>query len=294
MRDRDLIDPEGEIPFDRLPEGLAERIAHPPSSPATPRPAATVVLMREGDAGIEALLLRRSRASGFVPGAWVFPGGRVDEADGEHELAVRMDGLEGSRAARRLGLEDRAEAISYYVAALREAFEETGILVGLDKDRRQVPTAAENGLVEALRDDLLEDRIGFVEVLDALACRLDGANVEYLAHWITPEVERIRYDTRFFAARVATGSRFLIDAREMTDAIWLTPTGALDRNRRGDLPMVFPTIRTLEQLAAFESVERALTTLATLEVSPIQPELVLTPTGVAMRVPRGGDPRRNP
>ncbi len=289
-----MTDADGEIPFDQLPEGFAESIARPPASPARPRPAATIVLMREGDAGIEALLLRRNHDTGFVPGAWVFPGGRVDEADGRDPIIERIDGLDASRAARRLGLKERSEALSYYVAALREAFEETGILVALDQDRRQLPTAKEGGLVEALRDDLLEDRVGFDEVLDALQCRLDGGSVEYLAHWITPEVEPRRYDTRFFAARVPPGSRFVIDAREMTDAAWLTPTEALDRNRRGLLPMVFPTVRTLEQLTAFESVEAALATLATLDVPAIQPELVLTPTGVSMRVPRGEDTRSNP
>ena len=289
-----MAESDFEIPFDRLPERFAESVSHPPATPAPARPAATVVLLREGAEGVEVLLLRRNRQTGFVPGAWVFPGGRVDAADRADAVMERMDGLTPDAAARRLTLEDGVGAIAYYVAALREAFEETGILVALDAEGHFPPTAATDDRVEVLRDDLLEDRIGLADVLDELGCRLDGGSVEYLAHWITPEVERRRYDTRFFAARVAPGSTSVVDGREMTDAVWITPYEALARNHEGTLPMVFPTIHTLERLASFDGTEAALAELATLDVPAIQPRLVLTPRGVAMRIPPRGGARRQP
>jgi len=289
-----VTEPDFEIPFDRLPERFTESVSDPPATPTPARPAATIALLREGADGVEVLLVRRHRQTGFVPGAWVFPGGRVDAADAADGVMERLDGLTADAAARRLGLNEGAGAIAYYVAALREAFEETGILVALDAEGRVPSTAADDDRVEALRDALLEDRIGLADVLDELASRLDGGTVEYIAHWITPEVERRRYDTRFFAARVAPGSEPVIDGREMTDAVWLAPADALARNRRGTLPMVFPTIRTLEQLATFDRVDAALATLATLDVQAIQPKLVLTPKGLAIRIPPPEDPRRQP
>jgi len=280
-----MSDPDSVIPFDRLPAGFAETLDHPPEDPVEPRPAATIVLMRDGSDGLEVLLLRRNRRSGFVPGAYVFPGGRVDREDGSPELLERLEGLTAEAAAARLKAPDQdPPAASFYVAALREAFEETGILVGVDADRRPPPTAAEDEGVDAVRDDLMEDRVGFVEALDGLGCRLDGQAVEYVAHWITPVVEPRRYDTRFFAAGVPSDAEPVIDPREMTDGVWLTPAAALARNGEGTLPMVFPTVKTLERLARYESVEEALYALADRDVPAILPRLVTTSTGVGMEL----------
>jgi len=280
-----MSDPDNEIPFDRLPAGLAESIENPPEIPATPRPAATIVLLRDGAAGPETLLLRRSRTAGFVPGAYVFPGGRVDDADADAELVARLDGLTVDFAARRLSLEDDPDtAIAYYLAALREAFEETGILVGHRADGTPPPTAAQDEAVDALRDDVMEDRASFAEALDQMESRLDGEAVAYLAHWITPEPEPRRYDTRFFAARVAPDAEPIVDPREMTDAIWVTPQAALRRYHEGDLPLVFPTIKTLQQLRSYASVAEALEDLGSRAVPTILPTLVVTPTGIGMEL----------
>ena len=277
--------PDFVIPFDGLPAGFAERIVHPPPTPAPTRPAATILLMRDDPAGIEVLLMRRGRNAGFVPGAYVFPGGRVDRSDAEPHVVEHLDGLDADAAARRLGLPDGdPPALAYYLASLREAFEETGILVARLADGTPPPTAAENPGVDALRDDLMEDRVTFADVLDRLGARLDGGAVEYMAHWITPEPEPHRYDTRFFAAKVPAGAEAVVDPREMTDAAWLTPSHALRRLHDGSLPMVFPTIRTLQDLSPFESVDAVLDHLRTLRIPTIMPRLVVTPTGVGTEV----------
>lgn len=279
-----MTPPEHVIPFDELPENFARSIEDPPEVPVTPRPAATIVLMRDGDDGPEVLLLRRSHRSGFVPGAWVFPGGRVDRSDAHEDLVARVDGMTPEGVAERLRLDDTGEAMAYLLAALREAFEETGILVAHRSDGSHPPTAAESREVDALRNDVLEDTLPFADALERLGCRIDGAAVAYMAHWITPEVEPRRYDARFFAAAVPAESEAIIDPREMTDAVWLTPSGALKRFQEGSLPLVFPTIKTLEQLEPFSTVNEALDELGSQAVPAIMPRLVVTPDGVGTEV----------
>ena len=289
-----------QIPAERLPEGFLETLTRSPDVPAVAWPAATVVLVREGVGGPEVLLLRRNRATGFVPGAWVFPGGRVDAADGEDALADCWDGLTREGAAGRLGLAPDAQppAIAYYGAALREAVEETGLWPGVVmRGGVGVATGAERGggavgeggvvggVVGRAREALLSGGVPFAKVLQALDARLEGAAVEYIAHWVTPLVEPRRYDTRFFAARVSPGASAVYDEREMTGAVWLTPRAALERHRRGQLPMIFPTIRTLEDLCDFATVEELLAYYRGRAIPRVQPEIVRTATGVSLRVP---------
>lgn len=273
------------IPFDRLPERFAEQIENPPAEPAIARPAATIVLMRDADRGLEVLLMRRNRNAGFVPGAYVFPGGRVDGTDTTPDVLARLEGLTPDAAEARLAL-PRAEppAIAYYLAALREAFEETGILVGRNVEGLPPRTAAADPDVDRIRDDVMEDRIAFGEALSRLECTIDGTSVEYLAHWITPLAEPRRFDTRFFAARVAPDAEPIVDPREMTDALWIPPAAALDRYRTGGLPMVFPTIKTLEQLSAYPDTTSALDKIRSAPVRTILPSLVITPTGVGLEL----------
>ena len=275
-----------EIPAERLPEGFVETVGEVPEVPAVARPAATVVLVREGVGGPEVLLLRRNRATGFVPGAWVFPGGRVDAADGEDALAERWDGLTREGAAGRLGLgvDARPAAIAYYGAAVREAVEETGLWPVVVGGGGTVGRGAPESAVGRAREALLGGTARFAEVLKALDTRLDGTAVEYIAHWVTPVVEPRRYDTRFFAAKVPPGASAVHDEREMTGAVWLTPGAALARHRHGRLPMIFPTIRTLEDLCEFATVEDLLAYYRGRPIPRVQPEIVRTATGVALRV----------
>ena len=291
--------PDYEIPEERLPEGFVDTVLEVPRVPAVPKASATVVVVREGEraaggtagsraargadkadvqGGPEVLLLRRNRATGFVPGAWVFPGGRVDAADGEAAMAERWVGLTPEGAAGRLGLGMDADppAIAYYGAAVREAFEETGLLVA---------GADAMADLHAAREALLGRGVPLARVLQGLGARLDGTAIEYIAHWVTPVAEPRRYDTRFFAARVPAGAVAVHDEREMTGSVWLTPRAALERHRAGDLPMIFPTIRTLEDLCDFSTVGGLLAHYRGRAIPRVQPEIVRTATGVALRVP---------
>ncbi len=284
-------EPAHVIPAHRLPPGFTQRLEGGTGEPATPRPAATVVLLREegGKEGMEVLLLRRTRSAGFVPGAYVFPGGRVDPADGSPEVRRHLTGLDPDKLGARMGL-DQADpddttppAFAFLVAAFRETFEETGILPGLSAETLRAT------LTRELRRELLENRISFHQVLEALDAPMDGASAAYIAHWVTPEAEPRRYDTRFFALHVAPGLPVSPQESEVSDALWLSPDQALERHRHGQLPMIFPTIHTLEELARFDSPAQLLDSYRTRAIPRLLPRLVPTPEGVGIVLPDHGD-----
>lgn len=263
-----------EIPHDRLPPGFADTVEDPPAHPASPRPAATTALLRDGaaGAGVEVFLMRRHRQSGFVPGAWVFPGGRVDAADSAPSLYDRIHGLPS----------DPVPAASFWTAALRELFEETGVLLALGPDEKWAPAASSERSVEVLRRSLMEDEMSMMDVLTELDVALDTGPMVHIAHWVTPVVEPRRYDTHFFAVALPPDREPKPDPREMTEAAWLDPATALQRFERGELPMVFPTVKTLEMLNGHDSVEHVLGSFRHRVVRRQLPRLVRTVTGVAI------------
>jgi 8-oxo-dGTP pyrophosphatase MutT (NUDIX family) len=235
-----------ETPGPRYRPGPAERAELAPAEPSTPRPAATIVLLRDGAAGPETLLLRRSESARFMPGKYVFPGGAVDGADADPWLLERADGLDDMREP-----EPR-----YRMAVLREALEEAGILLARrGEDRVFSATSPE---LAPWREALLRGHARLRDVVEALDVRLPVGELVYFAHWITPAYLPLRFDTRFFLAAVPADCPAFPDPREMVDAGWFTPAAALAAFRAGRLPMVLPTLRTLEQLEPFGSVNEAL------------------------------------
>lgn len=295
----------GYIPYGRLPEGFVDRLRDP-FRPARPRPAATVALLRlregfgerlpdaegpnlRGDAesfpdDVEILLVRRSRSAGFVPGAYVFPGGRVDPADASPRLLARVRSGDVAHVEERLAPSRGVERpMAYWLAAVRETFEETGILLA-ENDSGPMPTAAENDELDAIRRELMARKLTMAEALERLDARIGLSRVVYLARWVTPEAEPRRYDTRFFAAWVSAGTKAVIDTREMTDAVWLSPGEALRRQADGELPMVFPTVHTLESLAAGRSVKTRLAAMAAGPAPTFLPKLTLERDGVRMEL----------
>ena len=203
--------------------------------PVAPREAASVILARDASVGVEVLLLQRHPDSRFSPGAFAFPGGRVEGADAAPGVEVRCRGLDRAEAARQLAEVSPPErAIGFWVAALREAFEEAGILLAYGPDERPVDasTLAE---ARAHRARCREDSARFGQLLAALDLVLATDRVAYWAHWITPEERPIRYDTRFF---VATAGRDQVpdpDGHEMVAARWTVPEEALARHRAREL-----------------------------------------------------------
>jgi recombination protein RecT len=269
-----LPEPEFVIPAERLPPGFAESVDQPPREPAEAKPAATIVLLRDADR-MEVLLLKRHRSSGFVPGAYVFPGGRTDEDDGDPALLERA-----------LNFREAGVAAHYWFGAVREVFEETGVLLA-KHDGEWVADAASSVELQQIRMNLLDEQITLQDALAECDCRIEFQDVVYFAHWITPEAEPRRYDTRFFLARLPHGREVRPDPREMTDALWLAPSEALERFAAGKLPMVFPTVRSLEQLVPFRTTTEALQAFRARDVEPVMPRLVRTETGVGIVLRQG-------
>jgi len=288
-----LIDPI--IPFERLPDGFLRFLDDPPDPPATPRPSATLVLLRHGEDGLEVLLLKRSPRSGFIPGAWVFPGGTVDQADGDSAFSSRVQGISSQEAAERLGsLPSDPPGLAFWIAAIRETFEETGVLLRAPQDpaHRGSTLQGDGPSVEAVasaREGLLARGRGFGEVLDELGVELDAGALEYCGHWLTPECEPRRYETRFFAAEVDPAARVNPYEREMVDAVWTTPSDALDRNQGGEFPLVVPTMATLDHLRAFDTPRAVLESLRGRAVPRLMPRPERAEGGICFRI-TGSEP----
>jgi len=277
-----------------LPRGFAQAIEEPPETPVTARPAATVMILRDATEGLEVLLLKRSRSVGFVPGAYVFPGGRVDPIDAAHVLLAQTHGLDREAAEDRLAPVNSAEAefpapvfrsgdqvpaIAYFTAALREAFEETGILLAHGPDG-STPPHANSRLIRDARAALEDGSAELPGLLKQLGYRLDMAALAYVAHWVTPLVEPRRYDTRFFAAIVPPDSEVVVDSGEIVRSLWARPEDALAAHRRGELPMIFPTVRTIEDIRTFTTATEVLEHYRSQPIPRWMPRLELRPEGV--------------
>lgn len=218
-----------------------------------PRLAATVVLTRDAPNGLELLLLRRAEKGDHNSGAWVFPGGLVDAADGEcHALC---DGLDDAEASRRLGVE--RGGLDMFIAAVRECFEEAGVLYATQADGRTVDLLGERGAaLSARRGALATGECSLAELCQAHALRLSVDRLHYIAHWLTPIGRPKRFDTRFFIAVLPEGQATAHDAVETVEQVWLTPAQALapENARR----LMTPTRAVIEQLAAFADTARLL------------------------------------
>jgi 8-oxo-dGTP pyrophosphatase MutT (NUDIX family) len=257
------------------------------------RDAATVMLLRDGAEGLEVFMLRRNLNSDFVGGAYVFPGGGVDDHDRHTDLDAICQGRSDASASAQLGL--REGGLAYWVAAIRESFEEAGVLMarpagtsGGDVVRFDDPVVAERFDGHRSAVDRGERRLVEVCVEEGLELAVD--TIHYFSHWITPVGAPRRYDTRFFVARAPEAQVPLHDDREVIANLWVRPTEALERHRAGALEMIFPTVRTLEALERFTTTEEALAAAAAVEVVPaILPRIVAEPGG-GFRIALPGDP----
>lgn len=222
------------------------------------RDAATVVLLREGVHGLETFLLRRNRATVFGPGAYVFPGGAVDDADADPDLLARCDGLDDATASRRLGVAHGG--LAFWVTAVRECFEESGLLLATDGARRELDPGRD---FTAQRAALNAGTLSFVRLCADADLRLPLDRLCYYSHWTTPPGAPRRFSTRFFVCPApATHDAAVHDGSETVAGGWETPQAALAAFERGNYPMMPPTVAQLRFLADYRSPEAALTALA--------------------------------
>lgn len=232
-----------------------------------PRPAATVVLLRDAPAGLEVFLMKRHGLSDVLGGAYVFPGGKLDAEDAELDMAAHLD---QPLAVLHAGLNepeiDTQTAGALYVAALREAFEESGVLF------------AQGQPVSGLADRaaaLLRDGQPFNAVLAHMALRLQTLSVVPWSRWITPTAPSVmnkRFDTRFFVAAVPEGQVASHDNFETTDSVWLSPRQALQQYWDRQIELAPPQIMSLAHLSRHAGVASVLAEARARRPPVIQPE----------------------
>jgi len=238
--------------------------------PVQPRDAATVVLLRDGRHGVEAYTLRRQPTMAFASGMHVFPGGRVDPRDGAHR--VGWAGAPASEFADRLGTSERL-ALALVCAAVRETFEESGVLLAGPHAGAVVHDTGGVGW-EDDRRALVDHTLAFSDLLARRDLVLRADLLRAWAHWITPDTEPLRYDTRFFVAALPAGQLARDVGGESDQVEWVRPAEAVERFSRGELRMLPPTLRTLGELAAYDSVEQVLAAAVNRRIEPIRPKPV--------------------
>ena len=206
--------------------------------------------------GIAVYMTRRSTRSRFVPDAYVFPGGAVDPEDRELAAASALHGSAGAMAPELAA------------AAIRELFEEAGILLARDANGTAVPHTAPD--IAALRAERVAG-VRFDTLLARRGLAPDAGALFYYSNWITPVTEPRRFDTHFFVARAPDDQIAAADAVEVHDGTWIAPADAMARGDRGEMTIIFPTYRHLERLAAFPDVDAVLAHARARSIAPVMP-----------------------
>ena len=278
-----------------VPRGLAERareISDGKLTPAVPRDAATVILLREDQVGVEAFLLRRTAELEFAPGAYVFPGGSVDEPDADHGVGWAGPGPADFAALLDVPA-DRARAL--VCAAVRETFEESGVLLAGPSEHELVRDSV---ALAADRHALLAGSTSLAEVLGRRGLILRTDLLTPWARWITPEVSPRRFDTWFFAAPLPPGQTASAapegfgdhaDPGESESGTWLRPAAALEAARAGQITLLPPTAVTLGELAGHPGLSAILARRQV--ITPRLPKVVIEDGRVRLHLPQVGGER---
>jgi len=237
-------------------------------------PSATILLLRDGSQGLEVFMVQRHHQVDFARGALVFPGGKVDPTDREPILRERCSGAP-----------DSDEGWALAIAAIRETFEESGILLARPPAGDLVSGERLREIETRHRDALNQGRTTIGEIIEAedltLACDL----LVPFAHWITPEIAPKRFDTHFFLVAAPPDQVALHDGQESVDSTWTTPAAALADAEAGRWTIVFPTRLNLMKLARSPRVEEALATARTAPIVTVMPRVEQTEAGAMLRIP---------
>jgi 8-oxo-dGTP pyrophosphatase MutT (NUDIX family) len=234
------------------------------------RPASTILLLRDGERGIEVFMVVRHREIEFAGGALVFPGGRVEPDDA---VVAGPDPLDGFR-----------------IAGIRETFEECGVLLARPLGSEALVGGARLLAIEAAhRARLTRGELPLSALLAAEALAPATDALVHFAHWITPAGRPKRFDTQFFLAAAPPDQLAVHDGLESTDSVWINPLQAVAEADAGLRRLVFPTRRNLEKLARFASVRDALEASRAARVVPVEPEMIRTEGGWRLRIPLAAD-----
>jgi 8-oxo-dGTP pyrophosphatase MutT (NUDIX family) len=249
-----------------------------------PKPAATILLVRDAQpSGIEVFVMRRTAKAVFAADMYVYPGGRVDDVDHATELEPYCDGLDDATASRRLGVDKGG--LAYWVAVVRECFEEAGVLLAHRRDGAPVVVS------EADRTAVHDGELSMVELCERDGLVLDLTAIRYIAHWVTPKNEGPRrFDTRFFLVAAPDDQEGVHDDAELVHSMWVRPGDAVGRAEAGELMMMPPTIATLRFVSECADADAAVALADTVGTPPmILPKLRPTTDG-SRQVSLPGDP----
>lgn len=243
----------------------------------TPKKAATIILLRDTKpVGFEVFLLKRHEKSSFMGGNYVFPGGRVDREDGSLESCGLCKGVTPEEAYRMFGgLLSPEESLAHWIAGIRELFEEAGVLVAYDQNNNafHLKNATDRVRFSNHRNLLQKGERTICQIAHEEKLLFALNQLHYYAHWITPEARSERFDTRFFLARHPEGQEASFDQKETTAGVWLTPREAFEENLKGKVALSPPTLKTLEDLSRYETIEEVLDSLEEKKIEPILPIL---------------------
>jgi 8-oxo-dGTP pyrophosphatase MutT (NUDIX family) len=247
------------------------------TTPAAPRFAATVVVVRDAPQGLEVLMLRRTQSRDHTSGAWVFPGGLLDANDRRcHPLCV---GIDDTAASGKLDVD--SGGLDYYVAAIRECFEEAGILFAVDERGEPIDMLVDVGTrLAELREPLHDGRTSMAQICETQGLRLAAGELHYIAHWVTPPGRVKRFDTRFFLAVLPQGQSSAHDALETVDHAWLRPADALAR--ASELNLLTPQRSLLATIGRHEHTDSLLAwARSPREIVTVAPRLAMSANGLA-------------
>ena len=231
---------------------------------AKPRDATTVVLIRESrhsEGGIEILMVLRHSKSTFVPGYYVYPGGRLDEDDYSSEIESLCAGIDQTTAQRLINdVFPPEKTLGAWVAGIRETFEEVGLLLAYERDGSLISLDSEERIerFSTYRRALYEGKIKLKDMLKEEELTLAADHLHYFSHWITPELLPLRYDVRFFMAKVPENQEVIRDGVELIEHVWISPQEALHKYKQKKFDMVLPTIMTLTELCKYKTVDEAI------------------------------------
>lgn len=245
----------------------------PAQAVATPVPAATIMLLRDGAQGMEVFMVVRHHQIDFASGALVFPGGKTDRQDADPRVLSRLAEYPGASEGQSI----------LRASAIREAFEESGILLARDPQGRAVQPGEQ---LDGWRAGLNDRSATLGDVIEQGALTLATDDLVHYSHWITPEFMPKRFDTHFYLARVPAGQVADHDGHENVDSVWLTPRQVIEDAQAKRRTVIFPTLSNVVRLAQFSSVAEAFEVIGRTPVVPILPWMEKRDDGRYVCIPK--------
>ncbi|XOV85054.1 MAG: NUDIX hydrolase [bacterium] len=241
---------------------------------SAPIPSATIMLLREDTEGMEVFMVVRHHQIDFASGALVFPGGKADPQDFDDNLIPWLHGHPEAQDMRAI-----------QVSAIREAFEECGVLLAREKGSNELVSAERVANLDQYREPLNSGELSLLDFLTRHELILACDTLVHFAHWITPEGMPKRFDTHFYLALAPEDQIALHDGYESVDSVWIRPQDALDEARAGTKTIIFPTLRNIERLATTHTPQTSIAAAQATPVTPILPWMEKRDDGMYVCIP---------